>query len=146
MYFKHTYVLMKKIVITFLLFVSLLFSCSVSDDTPRSYFEFLPIESVQMPDTFTRYQTHNIDLFYNLPSTCHVLNDIYYAINENQRTVAIVSEVYTASDNCQEISTEAETSFAFRPTELGTYIFKFWQGEDELGEDHYNVVEIEVVE
>ncbi|MBU2938105.1 hypothetical protein KO494_01005 [Lacinutrix sp. C3R15] len=136
---------MKKIV-AFLLFVSLLFSCSVSDDTPRSHFEFLPIESVNMPDTFTRYQTHTIDLFYNLPSTCHVLNDIYYAINENERTVAIVSEVYTTSDDCQEISTEAETSFGFTPTESGVYVFKFWQGEDELGEDQYHVVEIEVVE
>lgn len=134
---------MKKI-LAILLLVSIL-SCSVSDDSLRSHTEILPIESVNMPDEFLVNHSHPIELLYYLPSSCHAFNDIYYTINENERTVAIVSRVFE-TNGCEEIITEIETSFNFRPTELGTYIFKFWQGEDVNGDDQYYIVEIEVVE
>ena len=138
---------MKKTLIL-LIFVSI-FSCSVSDDSPRSQTEFLPIESVSMPDEFVKNQTYTIYLTYLKPSSCHVFNDIYFNVNGNESVIAIISEVYTTSIDCQEISTEAEASFNFRPTELGTYIFKFWQGENSVNnvsEDTYLDYEIEVVE
>jgi hypothetical protein len=135
---------MKKIVIILLFIITS--SCSVSDDTPRSHDEFLPIESVSMPDSLLRNQTYTIHLTYNKPSTCHLFKDIYYVVNANDITVAIISEVYPASSDCQEISTEAEASFNFRPDTIGTYTFKFWEGNDNSGLDHYNVIEIEVVE
>lgn len=138
---------MKKIVVL-LLFVSL-FSCSVSDNTPRSYDAFLPVESVSMPDQFITNQTHIIYLTYYKPTSCHLFKDVYYTANGNQSTIAIVSEFYPDSSDCQEIITEAETSFNFRPSEIGTYVFKFWQGENTvngISEDTYLVYEIDVVE
>lgn len=138
---------MKKTLI-FLLLISGL-SCSVSDDTPRSYTEFLPIESVSMPDAFIKNQTYTIYLTYNKPTSCHLFKDIYYVVNANQSTVAIVSDVYPASSDCQETITEEETSFNFRPTELGSYVFKFWQGintESATNEDIYLTIEVSVTE
>ncbi|WP_452232855.1 hypothetical protein [Lacinutrix sp. MEBiC02595] len=139
---------MKKI-LAILLFVSL-FSCSVNDeDTPRSQTEFLPIESVSMPDVFRRNYTYTIDLVYYKPSSCHVFNGIYSTTNTNESTIAVVSQVYTNISDCQEVMTEAEASFNFRPTVLGTHVFKFWHSESDVNntnQDNYLIYEIEVVE
>ncbi|QRM88771.1 hypothetical protein FG167_05825 [Lacinutrix sp. WUR7] len=137
---------MKKILVV-LLFI-IISSCSVTDDSPRIQTEFLPIESVNMPDAYRINQTYTIYLTYYRPSNCHAFNGIYSHINSNENTIAIVSDVYT-NNNCQEIITEAEASFNFRPTEIGTYIFKFWHGENTINnvnEDLYLDYEIEVVE
>ncbi|WP_055444056.1 hypothetical protein [Lacinutrix himadriensis] len=137
---------MKKILVV-LLFI-IFSSCSVTDDIPRIQTAFLPIESVSMPDAYRINQTYTISLVYNKPSTCHTFNGIYSHVNGNENTIAIVSDVHT-NNNCQEIITEAEASFDFEPTELGTYIFKFWHGENTINnvnEDVYLDYEIEVVE
>jgi len=138
---------MKKILVI-LLYVSL-FSCSVTDDTPRSQTEFLPIESVSMPDEFRRNYTYTIDLVYYKPSSCHVYSGIYSTANANESTIAVVSQVYTNISDCQDVITEAEASFNFRPTALGTHVFKFWHSEGDVNstsQDSYLIYEIEVVE
>lgn len=136
---------MKKILAIFTILITL-FSCSVSDDTPRSHNEFLPIESVSIPDEFLRGQTYTVDLLYLKPSSCHIFNNIYYVAEANERTVAIVSEVFPANSGCIEAYTQAEASFNFRAENVGTYVFKFWQGENTDGVDEYYVVEVPVVE
>ena len=138
---------MKKIVVL-LLFVTL-FSCSVSDDAPSSFNEFLTIESVGMPDMFRKDQTHTIYLTYYKPTSCHTFKDVYFSVIGNQSTIAVLSEVYPASSGCEQISTQAETSFNFKPEVIGTYVFNFWQGTytvNGISEDTYLVYEIEVVE
>jgi hypothetical protein len=39
-----------------------------------------------------------------------------------------------------------DATFNFIVTSNGTYIFKFWQGEDDNGNDLYYIVEVPVVE
>ncbi|WMI68878.1 hypothetical protein [Mangrovimonas sp. YM274] len=137
---------MKKILVlcTFLLTV---LSCSLDDDgSPSFYYEILPVESVDMPEEFVLGETYPIYLSYLKPSSCYVYNNLYYDSELNQRTIAIVDKVYV--NDCIEYDEEEieEVSFNFKVVSNGTYIFRFWQGEDENGNDLYYIVEVPVVE
>jgi len=138
---------MKKILILLIMLIT--FSCALEDDTPLFHTEFLAIESVDMPNEFVKNQTYTINLTYNKPTSCHIFKDIYYALNNNESTVAIVSNIYLENSDCQEIIVETETSFNFKPTTLGVSVFKFWQGENtenSLNTGEYLIIEVPVIE
>ena len=135
---------MRKIIFTLLPFI--LFSCSLEDNSLDTYFELVPVESAVVPDEFVLGNLHLITLTYIRQTTCHAFNDIYFVADSNERTVAVTNIVYDSNGNCEEISDELETSFNFRATELGSYIFKFWKGKDDDGEDLYLTVEVPVIE
>ncbi len=124
-------------------------SCSVDDDSVNGVeynFEFIPIEDVVIPDSFVLGATYQIDVTYFRPTTCHAFHDFYYVADEEERTVAVISVVYENS-NCEPLEDElVEVSFDFKVVYDHTYVFKFWQGEDEAGEDIFLTYEIPVVE
>ncbi|MFD0834684.1 hypothetical protein ACFQ0I_02825 [Mariniflexile aquimaris] len=122
----------------------LCFSCS--SDYDDYSFEILPVESVDIPDEFTLGETYPITITYSRPSTCHYLHNLYYAKNLNERTVAPITIVYE-NDNCKTLDNVLEeTTFNFMVTGNGSYIFKFWQGEDANGDDQYLIIEVPVTE
>lgn len=125
----------------------ILASCSVDDDLPNYSFEVLPVESVEIPETFILGETYPITVSYNQPSSCHAFSEFYYAKNENERVVAPVNYVLE-DDNCETLEDElVENTFNFIVTNSSdSYIFKFWQGEDADGEDQYLIIEVPVVE
>ena len=135
---------MKKILFLIVFTLSIL-SCSVDDNNPSFHYEVLPIESVTIPEEFILGETYTIYMTYIKPSGCYVYNNFYYESELNQRTIAIINTVYNNS-NCQtsDVIFE-EVSFNFMVNNNGTYIFKFWQGEDENGDDIYYIVEVPVV-
>jgi hypothetical protein len=122
-------------------------SCSLdNDDSNDFYYEILPIESVDIPTEFTLGETYEITVSYLRPSGCYIFNEFYYTSELNQRTVAVINTVYPNRD-CQTLENElVDVSFNFIVTSNGTYIFRFWQGEDENGNDTYFIVEVPVVE
>jgi hypothetical protein len=136
---------MKKLVL-FCFILSSLWSCTLSDDTDNYNYEFVPIESVSIPDTFILGAVHTIVYTYYRPTTCHGFYDIYYVSEDNERTVAVINTVFDNS-NCEPLEDNLiEKTFNFKPLNTGTYIFKFWQGLDENEEDLYLVYEISVEE
>ncbi len=113
--------------------------------------EILPIRSViDMPETVFYNDSYTISYTYEKPSTCHVYSDLYYLSEGNFRTVAVISTVAneTAATNCTPLSDEIEQrSFTFHVENTGgTYIFQFWQGEDENGEDQYLIYEVPIAQ
>ena len=134
---------MKKLItaLTVLLFIS----CSVDDEPqrPNLNLQAVPIESVTVPEYFEQGQTYQIDLNYIQPTNCYAFYDIYYAKEDNIRTIAIINTVYD-SDTCEAINLEQEQSFNFIVTDEEAYIFKFWQGKDANGEAIYLTMEIQV--
>lgn len=128
-------------------FVLSMVSCSLEDDSPNDFhFEILPIESVDIPEEFNFGQTYEIQVSYLRPSGCYVFNDFYYTSELNQRTVAVINTVYP-NQPCEIFENElVEVSFNFKVTSNGTYVFRFWQGEDENGNDMYFIVEVPVVD
>ncbi|WP_100613745.1 hypothetical protein [Confluentibacter citreus] len=134
---------MKKILI--LSFVLILMgSCSLDNDRDDFNLEILPIESVDIPDSFTMGQTYPITVSYLRPSSCNLFKEFYYAKDNNIRTVAIIDYKYL-NHNCEDLDNElVEATFNFQVTSNGSYIFKFWQGEDDNGENQYLIIEVPV--
>lgn len=121
-------------------------SCSINDNDVNSNFdlEVLPIESVDIPETFTLGETYPITVSYLRPSTCYSFKEFYYLKNNNERTVAVINYV-AQNDNCTDLEDElVEATFNFIVTSNGSYIFKFWQGVDENDEDQFLIIEVPV--
>jgi hypothetical protein len=120
-------------------------SCSVDNNNGTNYsFDILPVESVDIPSEFTLGETYPITVTYLRPTTCHYFREFYYAKNLNERTVAPITIVYE-NDNCETLdNVQEEATFNFIVTSNGSYIFKFWQGEDANGEDQYLTIEVPV--
>jgi hypothetical protein len=134
---------MKKIVS--LIALVFLFNSCVPEDRTNYLFELLPVESVDIPTEFTLGETYQIKMYYRRPTTCHTFNTIYYDKNLNVRTVAIESAVRQA-DDCQELVEEnlVECYFNFLVTSNGSYLFKFYQGQDDQGNNIFLEYEIPV--
>jgi hypothetical protein len=138
---------MKKYVLSMMVLIATLTSCSVDDEGTAFHFEIMPIVSVEMPEEFEFGETYEIFMDYVKPSSCYVFNDFLYQINGQERTVGIINTVYTEA-NCEEEPETVTVSFKFLVTSLDTYVFKFYQGEDEAanGVDQYLIIEVPVVE
>jgi len=136
---------MKKLISIVTLFF-LLNSCSSESDT-RYSLVLLPVESVEIPSEMTLGETYQFKMFYRLPSTCHDYNAIYYHKALNVRTIAVESAV-KIQNNCQELTENNlyECTFDFLVTSNGSYVFKFWQGKDEQGNDMFLEYEIPVID
>ncbi len=123
-------------------------SCSVDPVNEEFHFEILPIKSVEMPQSFSYNEVYNINYTYLRPSTCHIYNDLYYVSEENFRTIAVINTVINATETlqCESLIEDiVERSFTFHvENNAGTYIFKFWLGEDENGHNSYLVIEVPI--
>ena len=136
---------MKRLLV-FCLTLILFASCSVDDDSTSFSFEVLPIESVDIPDEFELGETYPITVSYLRPSTCHGFKEFYYLKENNERTVAPITYVFDNND-CQSLEDKlVEATFNFIVTSNGSYIFKFWQGEDTDGETQYLTIEVPVID
>ncbi|MFV8346263.1 hypothetical protein [Flavobacterium sp. ZB4P13] len=134
---------MKKIVLL-TLFVLTLVGCSIDDDQPNYSYEVLPIDSYTLPESFTLGETYEIKLKYKKPSNCHSFQGIYYDKELNIRTIGIQTTVLESTD-CTPLTAEPiEVSFKFYVTNTGSYIFKFYKGEDANGQNIFEEVEIPV--
>ena len=135
---------MKKIILL-TLFLLTLTGCSIDDNQPNYSYEVLAIDSYIVPESFTLGETYKIKLKYRKPSDCHSFQGIYYDKNLNVRTIGIQTTVFE-STNCTPLTTEPiEVSFNFYVTNTGSYIFKFYKGEDANGENIFEEVEIPVI-
>ena len=123
-------------------------SCSVDSATDVNEFrtEFVPIATVEVPETFQLGQSYNIQYTYYRPTNCHVFNDLYTVASQNQTTIAVINTVITGGvESCEPLTNEVESrSFNFAVTNSSTHYFKFWQGQDDSGQDIYLKIEVPV--
>jgi hypothetical protein len=131
------------------LFAMVFSSCSLDDSVGQDFhFEIIPIAEVVLPESFTPGETYTIEYSYYRPSTCHAFNDLYYLVEGDFRTVAVINTVFEESDGliCEPLEEELEwKTFTFQcQKNFGVYIFQFWQGQNEDGEDTYLVMEVPV--
>ncbi|MCF8274517.1 MAG: hypothetical protein K9I95_11865 [Flavobacteriaceae bacterium] len=135
---------MKKLFLSSLFLI--LFACSLDDNSVNYNLEILPIESVDIPDSFTLGETYPITVSYFKPSACHTFREFYYLKNNNERTVAVINYDYI-DNNCTDLTDElVEATFNFIVTSNGSYIFKFWQGVDDNDVDQYLTIEVPVID
>lgn len=119
-----------KRVLLFLTLGLLFAACDIGDSDIGYTFDMVPVSTVDMPADFAKDSITEIPVKYLRPTSCHFFDSFYYVKNGFDRTVAI----YCAKVNdmgCQvDGTTELEVPLRFRPTELGTYHFKFFSGEN----------------
>lgn len=121
-------------------------SCSV-EESERFYYVTLPVESVDMPTEFVMGETYQIRISYHKPNSCHGFYGFVYEKNLNVRTIAVQTVVFEDNRNCTSYNENEnfEEFLNFKPTNNGTYIFKFWHGKDSNGDDIFLEYEIPVI-
>lgn len=137
---------MKKIFL--ILFVTLMaLSCTVEDGNKKYYYyEILPIDSFEIPESFELGKVYTLSVFYKKPNDCHENAALYYEKNDSIRIIAIQSQVID-KNNCIPFVDEEATkgTFEFEATGYDSYIFKFFKGTDENGVDTFEEVTIPVI-
>ncbi len=122
----------------------LVISCTPESDEPEFHYELLPVESVDMPTELYVNTENQIVIHYLKPTSCHGFNGFYYDKDEFTRIIAIQSYVLE-QDNCTPLTNQiVEKTLKFKPTETGTYLFKFWKGKDTNGDDIFEEISVDV--
>ena len=138
---------MKKL---FLFFAALfmLASCSREDDVPQFNVEFLPVDSVDVPESFAMGNTYQIKVHYKRPTDCYFFNGFYYEEDGDALLVAV--QTLVIQDAVCEPLTEPESAifeFECSPNYTSsTYLFKFYKGDNEAGDPTYIEVEVPVMQ
>ncbi|MFD2908643.1 hypothetical protein ACFSX9_07825 [Flavobacterium ardleyense] len=134
---------MKKLFLLLSVFV-LFNSCTPEQDIYSIV--VLPVESVtDLPVEFVLGETYQITMKFYRPTTCHSLYGIYYEKELNTRTFA-VRNMKEERGGCTELTDVLITqNFTFHVTNTGNYIFKFWTGTDDEGNNTYLEYNIPVI-
>lgn len=142
---------MRKLLSLLLITLLVATACSTDDGNRIDFHvEFVPILSVDLPETVTPGQTYEMKVNFSLPTDCHYFYGFYYQPDDHIRTVGVQTIVI------HDISCDAplngngneQKTFNFYCTpgyQYQNYLFKFYQGEDAQGHDQYLEVEIPVV-
>ena len=131
---------MKKILFAFF---SLILMLSCSDDDTNYHYEFLPIVEAEVPNEFEFGKIYNIIVKYIRPDDCYIYSDILYEYDFDARNVAVISTVIE-DNNCEILDIEERLTFRVQALQTSPYIFKFWQGEDDNGQDTYLIYEVPI--
>lgn len=133
---------MKKLLSILIIFVTLT-ACSLGNDTPNYHYEVLPVDSFTVPTEFKIGETYVIKVKYKKPSDCFDFDGFFYEKKLNTRTIAVQAQVLDNNCVAKDIA-PIEVSFNFYVTSNGSYIFKFYKGEDVNGNNIFEDVEIPV--
>ncbi|MHA7055611.1 hypothetical protein ACWGOQ_0000210 [Aquimarina sp. M1] len=140
---------MKKITIIALIILSnCLTSCLNDDDTGINFsYELVPIEQVDIPDQFIRGETYEITVSYFRPSDCHSFSGFDYDRLSNERTVSVVNVVVN-DRQCEDLEETdlIDASLNFLVGFEDSYIFRFWQGRNDQGENEFLIREVPVID
>ncbi|MFY0481777.1 hypothetical protein ACI6PS_04160 [Flavobacterium sp. PLA-1-15] len=141
---------MKKIALL-LLAVITLGSCSLEEgnNQPTFYYEILPVESFQVPESVAVGRNYEIKMTYKKPSNCHVYEGCYYK-TEGYTTIVGIQTYVLDNPECQELENPEplEVVFDFKVEGIQNasqpYVFKFYKGKDVNGNDVFEEVSIPV--
>lgn len=135
---------MIKIIVAVALTIALL-GCS-GDDNTNFFYELVPIEEVVLPEEFVQGETYKIAVSYYRPSDCHSFAGFDYDRLDNERNVALVHFVVN-QENCRTLERIdlIDVSFDFLVGEEESYVFRFWQGRDDNGDNQFLTIEVPVL-
>ena len=139
---------MKKIVL--LVFTALfLVACSDDDDVQVNIQTTkAEILKAELPDSFNLGEFYMIDVYYLLPSACHI--DVGLKIDDGATSTEYYLYGVAAYDadqvGCDQTSTDLERSAEFEVfvESQDAYVFHVWRGFDQDGKDIYDRIEVPV--
>jgi hypothetical protein len=122
-------------------------SCSDDDDYYDYDFslEYVNVISADLPDEFIFGQTYRMNVTIELPNSCYYYYNQYdYFYEGTSRLIYPIAHV-DEGVSCTPNSTETTFSIPVQALQNETYIFKFYQGEDEDGQDLFLTIEVPVI-
>ena len=140
---------MKKIVLLMLSLV-ILTACSTDDDRPDVNLQPAKAKIIKavLPESLEMGKSYDIEVFYELPSPCHIDVQLVVAPGETNTEYYIYGATVVDADQvgCDQTSTDLERSGEFRLFVESTesYTFHLWRGFTEDGVDIYEPVTIPV--
>ena len=135
---------MKKIIL--LIATIFLFYACLNDDNSDyvNYgYELLPIDEYTTPTSFTYGEKDTIKIKYTLKNDCYIFDHIYYEYDDSTRIVA-VQTVVDLDKTCNDEAIQYEYDMIITAIQQEDYIFKFWKGEDNNGENIFEEVVVPV--
>ena len=134
---------MKKIILLFAgLF--LFYAClNNDDDRPNLAYEILTIDEYTTPTSFTFGEKDTIKLKYTLKNSCYFFDNIYYEYQDTARIVA-VRAIVDLDKSCAEVISQHDYNLIVTATQKEDYLFKFYKGKDNNGENIFEEVVVPV--
>ncbi len=120
-------------------------SCSLDDDGANFDLATLPIKTAEVPEEFVFGGTYEITVTFDLPDGCHSFQSLFFQQNGNERVVAI-NALIDLQAACTEAITEKSYTFNLTALQQNNYVFKFWKGLDNDGENIFEEVIVPVRE
>jgi len=120
-------------------------SCNDDDDYHEHHLEHVSVISAELPDEFTYGHTYRINVTIELPNSCYYYYDQYDYFYEG--TSRLIYPIAHVDDDvaCTQNITETTFSIPIQALQNEPYIFKFYQGEDDNGEDMFLTIEVPVI-
>ncbi|MFB9051935.1 hypothetical protein ACFFVB_02475 [Formosa undariae] len=149
---------MKKLLLLFVAALTLA-SCDTDDDYSSNFtYGVLPTEVADIPEGMEVGKIYRITVDYIRPTDCYSFYTLDYKrstediedasgelIDTQVRTIAVINRIFI-EDDCEELDVTTQVYFDFEPISEGPYVFRFWVGEDEDGEDIFLEYETVVLE
>lgn len=133
---------MRKIILVVLVAFGVV-SCSL-DGSEQAEFILAPIQDVTMATSYKVDSISVITVRYKRPDDCHIFNGYYYYPQGMTRTCAVEFVHLTDQSDCMPDDDVYEIPLNFKPAVPGVYLFRFWDGNDADGSQHYFEAEAEV--
>ena len=131
---------MKKLIV-FVLFLSLIYSCTSND--PNLELKILPVKSAIVPAEFQYRTVDTLVLKYDLPNACYSFRSVYYEIERNSRIVAI-NALLDNEISCTQATIEQEIKIPVHVLQEEDYVFRFYKGKDTEGNSIFDNVTVPV--
>jgi len=131
--------------ISLFLVAFLVFGCSDDDNYHAYHLEYIGAVSADVPDEFVQGNTYLINVTIELPNSCYYYYNQYdYFYKGTSRLIYPIAHV---DDDvpCSEAIREVTFSIPVQALQSEPYIFKFYQGEDEEGQDVFLTIEVPVI-
>lgn len=142
---------MKKLLLLCITLIVIVTSCSPDEDDNHVQFhlEFVEVIDNDLPEYFERGQEYTVTIQYIKPSDCHYFHGFYY--EDQGETHVIAPQTMVIEDpGCEQFEnlTTASAQFTFpckNTYAYDYYIFKFYSGEDQLGNQNFNEVIVPII-
>ncbi|HEX8563911.1 MAG TPA: hypothetical protein VF676_13120 [Flavobacterium sp.] len=133
---------MKKLLLVFVLVIALN-SCSVGEENNVTSYALLPVESVEIAETYALNETTEIMVSYRRPTDCYIFDGFYIQPNGYTFTVSVQAVELNESNCLDDSMTLFEVPLEFHPTTAGEYTLRFYAGSEnnvpQFLEYHVNV-------
>lgn len=120
-------------------------SCLDDEAVHNVAYEKKAINEVQILEVRQPHEETEIETFYIRNSDCETFFNFDYTVSGNERIIVMITST-VEKEGCKDLNTEASQTLKFRPNQSGTYIFKFWTGDDDAGNPVYLEQEVIIPE